>query len=77
MYNFSIFAIDSSPHPILDIKKISFFFVQEIGCPRYQFKFQVEMRKHFQLTSKFWYMSIPELNVCNVHMLQAPLKELS
>jgi hypothetical protein len=37
----------------------------------------VEMRKHFQLTSKFWYMSIPELNVCNVHMLQAPLKELS
>jgi hypothetical protein len=53
MYNFSIFAIDSSPHPILDIKKISFVFVQEIGCPRYQFKFQVEMRKHFQLTSKF------------------------
>jgi hypothetical protein len=37
MDNFSIFAIDSNPHPILDIKKISFFFVQEIGCPRYQY----------------------------------------
>jgi hypothetical protein len=53
MYNFSIFAIDSNPHPILDVKKINFVFVQEIGCPTYQFKFQVEMRKHFQFTSKF------------------------
>jgi hypothetical protein len=53
MYNFSIFAIYINPYPILDIKKTSFVFVQEIGCPRYQFKFPVEIRKHFQFTSKF------------------------